>query len=141
MSKRREAEADIKRRFLLLKATTNTYQQREFCATEAVAFGWGGVAAVYRATGIAHSTIIRAIKELQAAETDPPRNIDVKTMADRLKAEADLKERYDALSTHFYKMDIQVLCEQIQSVAPSPAPLLTPLSLRKLSPQIWGDYR
>ena len=45
-------------------------QRRIWAATEAVAVGYGGVAMVHRATGVARSTIIRGIKEVESGAYD-----------------------------------------------------------------------
>ena len=45
-------------------------QRRIWAATEALALGRGGVSAVQRATGIARSTIVRGIAEIESGEVD-----------------------------------------------------------------------
>ena len=47
----------IRKRFERMRGTLNERARRLFVATEALALGWGGVAAVARATGVAPSTI------------------------------------------------------------------------------------
>jgi len=68
-AQRREAEAEIRERFEHLKSTLNERAQRLFVASEALAFGWGGIAAVHRATGMSRTRIQNGIKEVQAIES------------------------------------------------------------------------
>jgi hypothetical protein len=57
-------EDEIRRRYLLLRPHMSERDRRLFAASEARAFGFGGIEAVARATGIARSTIGRGLKEL-----------------------------------------------------------------------------
>jgi Rhodopirellula transposase DDE domain len=56
--------APIRDRFSALSPHLNERERRLFAATEATAAGYGGIAAVSQATGIAASTIGRGLKEL-----------------------------------------------------------------------------
>ena len=58
--------AAIRERFLALSAYLDERSKRIFAATEARTAGYGGVAAVSRATGIVASTIGRGLAELSA---------------------------------------------------------------------------
>jgi hypothetical protein len=60
-------EASIRERFAAVGISLNERSRRLFAAAEAKAAGHGGIAAAYRATGIARSTIGRGLKDL----TDP----------------------------------------------------------------------
>jgi len=60
-------EAAIGARYEAIKDQLDERGRRLFVAVEKVAAGYGGTAAVSRATGVAHSTIIRGAKELLAA--------------------------------------------------------------------------
>jgi Rhodopirellula transposase DDE domain len=60
----------IRARFASLSPHLDERSRRLFAASEARAAGYGGVAAVSRATGIAASTIGRGLKELVNAERD-----------------------------------------------------------------------
>jgi hypothetical protein len=62
---------DIHRRYSGIAPLLDERQRRLFAATEAKAAGYGGVAAVARATGMAVSTIRRGCKEL-ASPSDLP---------------------------------------------------------------------
>ena len=62
--------APIRDRFVLLSPHLDERERRLLAATEARAVGYGGIAAVARATGIAVSTIGRGLRELRGA-TDP----------------------------------------------------------------------
>ena len=56
--------APIRDRFSVLSPHLNERERRLLAATEARAAGYGGIAAVSRATGIAASTIRRGLKDL-----------------------------------------------------------------------------
>ena len=60
----------IRERFAALSQHLDERSRRVFAAAEAKAAGYGGIAAVWRATGIAPSTINRGLKEL-AEDLDP----------------------------------------------------------------------
>jgi hypothetical protein len=60
--------APIRSRFALLSPHLDERGRRLFAARQARATGHGGIAAVWRATGIAPSTIGRGLRELDAAE-------------------------------------------------------------------------
>jgi hypothetical protein len=67
-------ESAIQRRFEALDPVLDERGRRRFAAAEAMTAGHGGVAAVSRATGLARSTIGRALNELRAgAEVDADR--------------------------------------------------------------------
>lgn len=68
MKKRAAHEAKIKERYLKLKGNLTERARRLFVANEAIAFGYGGIAAAARATGIAPSVIGRGIEEVRAIE-------------------------------------------------------------------------
>lgn len=58
-------EADIRRRFRLVAPTLDERQRRLWAAAEAAAAGAAGVTSVYRATGLARSTIRRGLADLE----------------------------------------------------------------------------
>jgi hypothetical protein len=58
----------IRQRYAALSQHLDERARRVFAATEAKTAGYGGIAAISRATGIAASTIGRGLKELAAAE-------------------------------------------------------------------------
>jgi Rhodopirellula transposase DDE domain len=60
--------APIRDRFTALSPHLNERERRLFVATEAAAAGYGGIAAVSAATGIAVSTIGRGLKDLAEAD-------------------------------------------------------------------------
>jgi Rhodopirellula transposase DDE domain len=62
----------IRERFLSLSPHLSERERRLFAATEARAAGYGGIAAVSAATGIAVSTIGRGLKGLSALDTLAP---------------------------------------------------------------------
>ena len=59
-------EAALRRQYALLRPSLDERGRRLFAATQAEALGYGGIAAVARATGIAPSTIGRGLKEIAA---------------------------------------------------------------------------
>jgi hypothetical protein len=63
-----ESVESIKQRFEQMKGSLNERARRLFAATEALAIGWGGIATVARATGIAPSTIGAGKAEVRALE-------------------------------------------------------------------------
>ncbi|RTR10559.1 ISAzo13 family transposase [Azospirillum griseum] len=63
-------EAALRRQYALLCPSLDERSRRLFAATQAQALGYGGIAAVARATGIAPSTIGRGLKEI--VEGAPP---------------------------------------------------------------------
>ncbi|MDA3832902.1 MAG: ISAzo13 family transposase [Spirochaetales bacterium] len=68
-------EQSIATRFNLLEPTFNEKTRRIWAAAEAQAVGRGGIAAVYRATGISRNTICQGIKDLE----DPQELQDIST--------------------------------------------------------------
>ncbi|HVP11519.1 MAG TPA: ISAzo13 family transposase [Phycisphaerae bacterium] len=61
-------ENEIRRHYALLSPNLDERGRRLFAAAQVRALGYGGIAAVARATGIARSTIGRGLKELDRAE-------------------------------------------------------------------------
>jgi transposase len=71
-----EAEKAIRERFLMLSGSLSERSRRLFVATEALAYGYGGIALVARATGVAPGTIgagIREIRQLEKEQSAPLR--------------------------------------------------------------------
>jgi hypothetical protein len=68
MSARSAAEAKIRMRYRKVKGELTERARRLFVASEAMAFGYGGIAAASRATGMAASVIGRGIAEVRAIE-------------------------------------------------------------------------
>jgi transposase len=66
-----EEESAIRRQHALLQPFLNERQRRLLVATEAVALGRGGIAAVVRATGASRPMITRGIAELEAGDLLP----------------------------------------------------------------------
>lgn len=64
----RAAEASIHRRYQHVQHGLTERARRLFVASEALAFGYGGIAAAVRATGMAATGIQRGITELRAIE-------------------------------------------------------------------------
>jgi Rhodopirellula transposase DDE domain len=66
-------ENAIRTRYAAIKDRLDERGRRLFVAAEKAAAGYGGTAAVCRATGVARSTIIRGAKDLLAASSTPVR--------------------------------------------------------------------
>jgi hypothetical protein len=67
-SERKGATAKIRERYEALESALTERARRLFVAGEALAFGYGGIVAAARATGLAPSAIGRGIAEIQAIE-------------------------------------------------------------------------
>lgn len=67
MSKK-ELEANIRDRYEKVRDALNERARRLFAASEALVYGYGGIATVSRATGIARKTIGKGLKELKEIE-------------------------------------------------------------------------
>jgi hypothetical protein len=67
--KRAAAEAGLRVRYGKMKSNLTERARRLFGASEALAFGYGGIEAVARATGMARATIVKGIAEVRALET------------------------------------------------------------------------
>ena len=76
MQERAARESKIQDRYRKLKASLVERARRLFVASEAVAFGYGGIAAAARATGMAPSVIWRGIAEVRAIEDGTRPNLD-----------------------------------------------------------------
>jgi Rhodopirellula transposase DDE domain len=64
-----DAEARIAERYRLVSPLLNERQRRRFAASEARTFGYGGIAAVARACGMAENTVRRGLAELDEPES------------------------------------------------------------------------
>jgi len=62
------ATAQIRERYLVVKDTLTERGRRLFIASEALTYGYGGIVAAHRATGMAPSAIGAGIKEVRAIE-------------------------------------------------------------------------
>ena len=90
-----DAEAPIAERFRLLGPQLNERQRRAFAACEARTFGYGGIAAVARACGLAENTVRKRLRELD--EVPLARGRVRKPGAGRPAAEASDPKLLDAL--------------------------------------------
>ena len=68
MVEKQKKEAEVKQRYASLKGTLTERSRRLFAGSEAMAFGYGGVSAVSRATGMTRKVVSRGVKECQAIE-------------------------------------------------------------------------
>ena len=67
-----KTESEITRQYGQLRGSLDERGRREWAASEAIALGYGGIAKVHRATGIAPSTIGIGLRELRKQEDCPP---------------------------------------------------------------------
>lgn len=75
LEERKKAEAEIRSRYQSLQGTMTERSRRLFAGCEALAFGYGGVAAVSRATGLAVMTVRQGLAECQAIEAGQAPNL------------------------------------------------------------------
>jgi transposase len=68
MRERKEKEKQIRERYEKLKSSLTERARRLFVANEAIVFGYGGIAAGARATGMAPSVIAKGMAEVRAIE-------------------------------------------------------------------------
>ena len=64
-------ESGIRERWLVVEQELDERGRRMWAAAEARSHGWGGIAAVVRATGISEATVRRGIAEVAAGERAP----------------------------------------------------------------------
>jgi len=62
----------IRMKYKALSPALTERSRRLWCATEAMDIGWGGIALISRATGVAQSTIWRGTQELKSGESLEP---------------------------------------------------------------------
>jgi hypothetical protein len=82
-------ESAIRQRFETLRPVLDERSRRRFAAAEALAAGRGGIAAVARATGIAPSTIGRALREVRNGEVIDPGRVRRPGAGGKLKSATD----------------------------------------------------
>ena len=61
----------IESKYRSLVSVLDERARRHWAATEARAYGWGGVSAVSEATGMSPNTIRKGLAELSARDADP----------------------------------------------------------------------
>jgi len=66
-----KTEEQIRLQFTQIRSSLDERGRREWAASEALAFGYGGIALVHRATGIVPSTIGKGIRELRERPEGP----------------------------------------------------------------------
>ena len=66
-----KSEEQIRTQYQLIRSSLDERGRREWAASEAMAFGYGGIALVHRGTGIVPSTIGKGIKELRERAGQP----------------------------------------------------------------------
>lgn len=76
MKERAARESKIRERYRKLKSYLNERARRLFVANEAISFGYGGIAAAFRATGMAPSVIGKGIAEVKTIEDGTAPSLD-----------------------------------------------------------------
>lgn len=87
----------IHAKFILLKPSMSERMRRLWASAEAQQIGWGGISLVAQATGLAHTTIRRGIKELQAPQNGSDASQVRRSGAGRKKLELQDPELIKAL--------------------------------------------
>jgi transposase len=128
MNQRKEAEAAIRKRFVRLNDTLSERSRRLFAASEAMAYGFGGVAAVSRATGMSSATIRKGIKESKSIESG---TLEPLAKARSRRAGGGRKKATDKDPTLL--SDLQELVESTTRGDPESSLLWTARSLRNLA--------
>lgn len=67
-AEKQRKEIEVKNQYTSLKGTLTERSRRLFAGSEALAFGYGGISAVSRATGISRTVVSRGLKECKAIE-------------------------------------------------------------------------
>jgi DNA-binding transcriptional ArsR family regulator len=116
-------ESTIRQRFEALDPVLDERGRRRFAAAEAMTAGHGGIAAVSRATGLARSTVGRALSELRAGEA-----VD----AERVRRFGGGRKPMSAMDASLID-DLRSLVEPTTRGDPQSPLLWTCKSLRKLS--------
>jgi hypothetical protein len=62
----------MKDRYAVVAAGLDERQRRMWAGEEALAFGWGGVAATARVTGLSRATVTKGMREIELGETIEP---------------------------------------------------------------------
>ncbi len=124
------AEAAVKQRFALLASNLDERRRRLVAAAEAVAWGWGGIRHVARATGVSRGVIQAGIAELRApvAEQLP---------VDRVRrAGGGRKRTVDTDPT--LRADVERLIDPVTRGDPESPLRWTCKSVRKLAAELQG---
>src|SRR5947209_8457986 len=91
----------IESKYLGLQDELSEFTRRRWAAVEAISLGRGGITAVSAATGLAHSTIRRGIRELNRGSAPP---------GTRQRRQGAGRKRIDVLDPHI-KMSLERLVE------------------------------
>jgi Rhodopirellula transposase DDE domain len=128
--KKNKAQNKIQERFQRLTQTLNERARRLFVATEALAYGYGGIALVSRATGMAPRTIGVGIREVRELELNPPA-----VTSQRIRRPgAGRKKTVDKDPT--LKRDLEGLVEPVTRGDPESALRWTCKSIRRLADEL-----
>jgi hypothetical protein len=121
-------ESAIRQRYAALEPLLDERGRRRFVAAEALTAGRGGIVAVSRATGVARSTIGRALAELRGGEAPAP---------DRIRRPGGGRKPLIATDPRLVD-DLRSLVEPATRGDPQSPMLWTSKSVRKLSEGLRG---
>ncbi|MFH1075793.1 MAG: hypothetical protein V1753_02975 [Pseudomonadota bacterium] len=66
---------ELKDRYERIRHHFDERSKRLWCANEAIEIGWGGVSAVFKATGVSRTTVNAGIKEITREKESPDNRI------------------------------------------------------------------
>jgi len=118
-----EREQAIKQRFELLVGELNERTRRLLAASEAMMIGWGGIAAVSRATGLSRKAITQGIKQLQdgakisEGRMRRPGGGRKKTVTKDLKLGEDLERLVEPLTRGDPESPLRWTCKSVRKLA------------------------
>ena len=84
----------IELKYRLLASVLDERARRHWAASEARAYGWGGVSAVSAATGMSPNTIRKGLAELTAREVDPDAEVTSREIIGFIQRECELPSRF-----------------------------------------------
>ena len=124
-------EEAVKQRFALLAASLDERRRRLVAAAEALAWGWGGISHVARATGVSRGVIQAGIAELQTP-------VAARLPADRVRRAGGGRKRTVATDPTL-RADLERLIEPLTRGDPESPLRWTCKSVRKLAAELQAE--
>ena len=103
-SEREARESEIRKRYKSLEGTFNERSRRLFAGSEALTFGYGGIIAVSRATGLSRSSVKRGKTECEAIEAGKKPELPVHRSRRKGGGRKKLTEKYPELKPTLEKL-------------------------------------